>query len=151
MDDYDTGAWPIIGKKESMVMALQLNSANFENEVLRSEIPVLVDFWADWCGPCRMLAPVIEKMAREAEGYKVAKVNVDEEQDIAREYNIMSIPTVLVFIGGQVVGQSVGAVPEEKLKELLRTKIETYCPADLGTHSAPAQEDTKEPPRPSLI
>ncbi len=132
-------------------MALQLNSANFENEVLKSEIPVLVDFWAEWCGPCRMLTPVIEKMAQEAEGYKVAKVNVDEEQDIAREYNIMSIPTVLVFIGGQVVGQSVGAVPEEKLKELLRTKIEAYCPADLASHSAPAKEDPKEAPKPSLI
>ena len=79
-----------------------------------------MDFWASWCMPCKMLTPVIEELAEEAEGYKVGKVNVDEEPELARQYNVMSIPTVLVFKGGQVVKQSVGVQPKEALEDMVR-------------------------------
>ena len=97
-------------------MAMQFTVENFEKEVLGSDVPVLVDFWAEWCGPCRMLAPVIESLAGKAGGaYKVGKVNVDEQPDLARRYGIMSIPTVLLFKNGQLADKSVGLVPESKL------------------------------------
>ena len=101
-------------------MANTFTTANFNEEVLQSDIPVLVDFWASWCVPCKMLTPVIEELAEEAEGYKVGKVNVDEEPELARQYNVMSIPTVLVFKGGQVVKQSVGVQPKEALEDMVR-------------------------------
>lgn len=101
-------------------MANTFTTANFNEEVLQSDIPVLVDFWASWCMPCKMLTPVIEELAKEAEGYKVGKVNVDEEPELARQYNVMSIPTVLVFKGGQVVKQSVGVQPKEALEDMVR-------------------------------
>lgn len=101
-------------------MANTFTTANFNEEVLQSDIPVLVDFWASWCMPCKMLTPVIEELAEEAEGYKVGKVNVDEEPELARQYNVMSIPTVLVFKGGQVVKQSVGVQPKEALEDMVR-------------------------------
>ena len=102
-------------------MAMQFTVENFEKEVLGSDVPVLVDFWAEWCGPCRMLAPVIESLAGKAGGaYKVGKVNVDEEPDLARRYGIMSIPTVLLFKNGQLADKSVGLVPESKLAAMLK-------------------------------
>ena len=96
--------------------ALHLDAKNFDQEVLKSDLPVLVDFWAEWCGPCRAIAPIIEELALELQGkMKVAKVNVDEAQDLAGNYNVMSIPTLLIFKNGQPVEQVVGAMPKPQL------------------------------------
>ena len=93
---------------------------NFEEEVLKSDIPVLIDFWATWCAPCRMLAPVIEELAIELEGaVKVGKVNIDDEQALALDYRVVSIPTVLLFKDGEVVKMSIGYKSKEELKEEL--------------------------------
>ena len=97
-----------------------LTKENFENEVLKSDKPVLVDFWATWCGPCKMLAPIIEEIANENDSIKVGKVNVDEEQELAVKYGIMSIPTVLAFKDGKLVNTSVGYCSKEKLEALLQ-------------------------------
>ena len=95
---------------------LILTKDNFDTEVLNSTIPVIVDFWASWCGPCKMLAPVVEVLANELEGkVKVAKVNVDEQPELASKYEIMSIPTVLAFRNGKVTATSVGVKPKEQL------------------------------------
>ena len=97
-----------------------LTAENFEQEVLNSEIPVLVDFWATWCGPCRMLAPVIAQIAQEQEGkIKVGKIDVDEEPELAIRYGIASIPTLKVFKNGQVVNSSVGVIPKPMIEQLL--------------------------------
>lgn len=101
-------------------MEITLTNENFEDEVIKSEKPVLVDFWATWCGPCRMLAPTIEEIAEEyADKIKVGKLNVDEAQELALGYGVSSIPTVMLFKGGEAVGSSVGYVPKEKLVELI--------------------------------
>ena len=100
-------------------MELKLNSDNFEKEVLNSEKPVLVDFFADWCGPCKMMAPVIEELADELDGKaKVGKINVDENSDIAVEYNVMSIPTLIVFKNGKEDKRFVGLRDKEELLNL---------------------------------
>lgn len=97
-----------------------LNEDNFEKEVLKSEIPVLVDFWATWCGPCKMLAPTIAKIAEEKSGViKVCKLDVDEEPEIAAKYGISSIPTLKVFVNGEVVNSSVGVQPKAAIEALL--------------------------------
>ena len=97
-----------------------LTQENFEKEVLQADIPVLVDFWATWCGPCRMLAPVIEELAEEQEGsVKVGKVNVDEQPALAQQFGIVSIPTVMMFRGGEVTDTVVGYRPKSELEELL--------------------------------
>ena len=89
----------------------------FESEVLKAELPVLVDFWAEWCGPCRMVAPIVEELAGEYAGrLKVTKVDVDDNQNIAMRYNIMSIPTLGVFKGGQMIERIVGYMPKQELK-----------------------------------
>ena len=92
-----------------------LTSENFEEEVLKSDVPVLVDFWASWCGPCRMLGPVISQIAEASDGsYKVGKVNTEDEMELAVQYGIMSIPAVFLFKGGEVVGKSIGFTNETK-------------------------------------
>lgn len=103
-----------------MSSAKELGSADFDAEVLQSEVPVLVDFWAPWCGPCRMMGPIIDAMAgKYAEKLKVTKVNVDEAADIAGRFGIRSIPTLMIFKGGQQVDMVVGAVPEAELSQRL--------------------------------
>ncbi len=99
-----------------MSNAVEVKEASFEDDVIKSEVPVLVDFWATWCGPCRMVAPVLDELAAEYDGkLKVCKVNVDEERGLAIKYGIMSIPTLLLFKGGEVKDQIVGAVPKQSI------------------------------------
>ena len=99
--------------------AIQVNKDNFQEVVLNSDKPVLVDFWASWCGPCRMVAPILEEIANERSDVKVCKINVDEEPELASRYNVMSIPTMLVVKEGQVVNQSVGARPKSQILSML--------------------------------
>ena len=99
--------------------AIQVNKDNFQEVVLNSDKPVLVDFWASWCGPCRMVAPVLEDIANERSDVKVCKINVDEEPELASRYNVMSIPTIIVVKEGQVVNQAVGARPKSQILSLL--------------------------------
>ena len=100
-------------------MATVITNNNFEAEVLQSDKPVLVDFWASWCGPCRMLAPVIDEIEAEHPEIKVGKVNVDDEGALAAQFGIMSIPTLLVFQNGKVVNSSVGVRPKEQILAML--------------------------------
>ena len=103
---------------------LQVTDANFEAEVLKSALPVLVDFWAPWCGPCRMIGPVIEELAKEYAGkIKVVKLNTDENQDTASNYRISAIPTILLFKAGKVAHELVGLQPKEELKKHLDEMI----------------------------
>lgn len=99
--------------------AMKITKENFEQEVLRSEKPVLLDFWASWCGPCRMVGPILDEIAAERSDIKVCKVNVDEQQELAARYQIMSIPTLMVFKGGVVTNTSLGARPKEQILEML--------------------------------
>ena len=101
-----------------------LTDENFAEEVLKSELPVLVDFWALWCGPCRMVAPIVEALAGEYQGKaKVGKLDVDSAQKTAAQYGIRSIPTLLVFKGGKVAGQLIGAVPKKQIAEKLDSAL----------------------------
>lgn len=99
--------------------ALNITKQNFEKEVLHSDKKVLIDFWAAWCGPCRRVSPVIEEIAEERPDIKVCKVNVDEQQELAAQFQIMSIPALVVMEHGQIVNQSVGARPKAQILSLL--------------------------------
>lgn len=99
---------------------IEVNKSNFNTEVTESSVPVLVDFWADWCGPCRMLSPLVEQVAEENKEVKVCKINVDTENSLAAEYKIMSIPTLLVFQEGKEVKRSVGAISKNEIEALLK-------------------------------
>ena len=102
-------------------MVKVLNSVDFDENVGLSEVPVLVDFYADWCGPCKMMSPVIEEIAEETEGQVlVCKVNVDQNMDLAQRYQVASIPAFLIFKGGQVVGRVIGATGKDEILEKLR-------------------------------
>ena len=99
--------------------AIHINKNNFREEVLNSEKPVLLDFWAPWCGPCRMVLPLVEQIAEERDDIKVGKINVDEENELAAQFGIMSIPTLVVIKNGQVVNQVMGARPKDAILALL--------------------------------
>ena len=104
-----------------MSAEVTITNGNFENEVLQSGVPVVVDFWADWCMPCKMVDPILKDLAEEYDGrLKVAKLNVDEASEIAAKFNVMSIPTLLVCNNGDIVAQQVGAVPRETIEEMLK-------------------------------
>jgi thioredoxin 1 len=103
---------------------IEISETNFEQQVIQSESPVLVDFWAPWCGPCRMVAPIVEELAGEYEGkLAVAKVNVDDNQDIAARFGITSIPTLMLFKNGEVAEKVVGMVPKNTLKEAIDNQL----------------------------
>ncbi len=103
---------------------ITLTEENFDQEVLQSKTPVLIDFWAEWCGPCKILSPLIEEIAKEYEGkLKVGKVNVDEQNGLAMRYNVMSIPTMKFFKGGQQVGELVGAAPKTTILNELQKHL----------------------------
>ena len=99
--------------------ALNITKENFQREIIESEKPVLVDFFASWCGPCQSLMPVIDELAAERSDIKVAKINVGEEKELARKYRVMSVPTLLVIKNGEIVNRSLGVLPKEELISLL--------------------------------
>lgn len=105
-----------------MIMSvITITSKNFEEEVSKSEVPVLLDFWASWCGPCKMVSPIVDDVANEVEGKaKVGKINVDEEQELASAFKIMSIPTLVVIQNGKLVKQAVGVRSKEEILEMLQ-------------------------------
>ena len=100
--------------------AIHVNKNNFQEEVLNSDKPVLVDFWAPWCGPCRMVLPIIEEIAEENEDIKVVKINVDEDPELANQFGVMTIPTLYVFNNGQAVNHRSGAMPKEQILAMVR-------------------------------
>lgn len=100
--------------------AVTITKENFEQEVLHSEKPVLLDFWATWCGPCRMVSPIVDEIADETSSIKVGKVNVDEQPELAGQFQVMSIPTLIVIKDGKVTNQSVGAKPKAAILDLLK-------------------------------
>jgi len=104
---------------------IHLTAENFEQEVIKSDVPVLVDFFAEWCGPCKQMAPVLEELAAENEGkaVKIAKINVDEAGDIPQKYGVMSIPTFKFFKGGEVVDEFLGAQPKEAVQQRIEAQL----------------------------
>jgi thioredoxin 1 len=101
-------------------MAVTITKNNYRSEVLESKVPVLLDFFADWCGPCRMVSPVIEQIGREVPNVKVGKINVDHESELAQQFGVMSIPTLVVLKGGKIVNKSVGALPKQAILNMLK-------------------------------
>ena len=102
------------------MVVVKLTGANFEQEVMQADQPVLVDFYADWCGPCKMMGPVVEEIAGEEAGVKVCKINIDEEMGLAQRFGVMSIPTFIAFKNGEIAGKQIGAVPKNALLELVK-------------------------------
>lgn len=106
-------------QEDESMSALHITKNNFQSEVVNSDKPVLLDFWAPWCGPCRMVGPIMEEIAAERPDIKVAKVNVDEQPDLAGQFGVMSIPTLVVMKDGKIVNQAVGARPKSQILALL--------------------------------
>ena len=100
-------------------MSLVITKENFESEVLKSDKPVLVDFWAAWCGPCKMLSPVIDEIAEEKSDIKVGKINVDEQPELASQFAVMSIPTLIVFKNGEIANKAIGVQPKDAILSML--------------------------------
>lgn len=101
------------------MFAININKENFHEEVINADKPVLLDFWASWCGPCRMVAPVLEEIAKERSDIKVGKINVDEQAELAGQFGVASIPTLVVMKGGKIVNQAIGARPKDQILEML--------------------------------
>lgn len=99
--------------------AIHINKENFQQEVLHSDKPVLVDFWASWCGPCQMVLPIMDEIADERSDIKVCKINVDEQKELAKQFRVMSIPTLAVFKNGEMVNRSTGAKPKEQILQMI--------------------------------
>ena len=106
-------------KEGNKMSAINIHQSNFQNEVMNSDKPVLLDFWAPWCGPCRMVVPIVEEIARERSDIKVGKINVDENPDLAGQFGVMSIPTLVVMKNGRIVHQSSGAKPKSAILAML--------------------------------
>lgn len=110
--------------KERSMSTVKVDTSNFENDVLKSAEPVVVDFWAEWCGPCKMIAPSLEEIATELQGkVKVAKINIDENPELATQFGVRSIPTLLLFNNGEIVSNMVGAAPKSRLSDWIKDGV----------------------------
>jgi thioredoxin 1 len=112
---------PLAAAGANMAEEITITKSNFEAEVIKSAVPVVADFWAEWCGPCKMIAPVLKELGKDyKDRIKIAKIDVDAEGELAQKFNIVSIPTILVFNKGQVVKQQIGAVPRHALEKMIQ-------------------------------